>query len=359
MSRKEFHVLLLNWYSKHSRRLPWRQNPEPYAVWVSEIMLQQTQVETAIPYFERWMTSFPSLEALASAPQQAVLSAWEGLGYYKRARNLHRAAKIVMTELNGQIPGDPEKLARLPGIGRYTAGAIASIAFGVDAPALDGNIRRALARVFDVTEPARSPVGEKRLWELARAHLPTGKAGDYNQALMDLGALVCTPRRPDCPNCPLAEICLANAQGVQQERPVRQQRPRTPHYTAAAAVIYRKGQLLIAQRPTEGLLGGLWGFPGGNLLPGESLSSCLKRETGEKLGSQIEIGETLGVYRHAYTHFKVTVHAFHCRLCERDQPGPGKARAIKWVDLDNLTGFPMGKIDRQIARDFQSLATQC
>ncbi len=359
MSRKEFPVLLLNWYSKHSRQLPWRQNPEPYAVWVSEIMLQQTQVETVIPYFERWMASFPTLEALAGAPQQAVLSAWEGLGYYRRAHNLHRAAKIVTTELNCQIPGDPDQLARLPGIGRYTAGAIASIAFGADAPALDGNIRRVLARVFDVTVPAGSPAGEKRLWELARAHLPTGRAGDYNQALMDLGALVCTPRRPDCPNCPLAEICLANARGVQQERPVRQQRPRTPHYTAAAAVICRAGQLLITQRPAEGLLGGLWEFPGGNLLPGESLSTCLKRETGEKLGGQIEVGDRLGVYRHAYTHFKVTLHAFHCRLREEDRFRPGEGRATKWVDFDSLAGFPMGKIDRQIARDIQSLVTQC
>lgn len=359
MSEEVFPFPLLNWYSKHSRQLPWRQNPDPYAVWVSEIMLQQTRVETVVSYFERWMAIFPDLETLANAPQQAVLSAWEGLGYYQRARNLHNAAKIVATELNRHIPSDPDKLARLPGIGRYTAGAIASIAFGVDAPALDGNIRRVLARVFDVTEPSRSAASEKRLWELARDHLPPGRAGDYNQALMDFGALVCTPRRPDCSNCPLVEICLANAQGMQLERPVQHKRARTPHYMAAAAVICRKGRLLIAQRPTEGLLGGLWEFPGGNLLPGESPSNGLKREIGEKLGSLIEVGEPLGVYRHAYTHFKVTLYAFHCHLRNGGQPEPINKRTLAWADVDSLTRFPMGKIDRQIARDIEALDTLC
>ncbi|MCZ7551863.1 MAG: A/G-specific adenine glycosylase [Anaerolineae bacterium UTCFX2] len=359
MTGKEFPVLLLDWYSKHARPLPWRRNPEPYAVWVSEIMLQQTRVETVLPYFERWMERFPNLPALAEAPLQAVLTAWEGLGYYSRARNLHAAAKIVMTKYVGQIPEQPAELAQLPGIGCSTAGAIASIAFGVDAPVLDGNIRRVLARVFDVSEPARSPAGEARLWDLARDHLPAGKAGDYNQASMDLGARVCTPRRPDCPNCPLREVCLANLRGVQSQRPAQLKRARPPHYTVAAAVICHAGQMLIAQRPTDKLLGGLWEFPGGKLLPGESLIDGLKREICEELGSEIEVGDLLGVYRHAYTHFKVTLHAFHCRLGEGDHPHPFEAQALRWVGLDRLDDFPMGKIDRQIARDLQSLETRC
>ncbi|MGD9094125.1 MAG: A/G-specific adenine glycosylase, partial [Anaerolineales bacterium] len=183
----EFANLLLNWYAEHARDLPWRGRVDPYAIWVSEIMLQQTRVETVIPYYQRWMARFPTVKDLAQSSQQKVLSVWEGLGYYSRARNLHRAAQIVMDQYGGELPADRTLLLKLPGIGHYTAGAIASIAFGLDEPALDGNIRRVLARAFDVNAPVRSKQGEQRLWELATEHLPTGRAGAYNQALMDLG----------------------------------------------------------------------------------------------------------------------------------------------------------------------------
>lgn len=340
---------LLNWYAQSARALPWRGHPDPYAIWVSEIMLQQTRVEAVIPYFARWMERFPSLAALAGASQQAVLAAWEGLGYYSRARNLHRAAQLVRDEHGGELPRDLTALQRLPGIGRYTAGAIASIAFGVDAPALDGNIRRVLARVFNVSEPARSPAGERRLWELAGAHLPSGRAGEYNQALMDLGALICTPRAPDCPRCPLANQCEARRLGIQEERPVAAPKAEVPHYTVTAAVIERDGQFLIAQRPPAGLLGGLWEFPGGKLQPGEDLAACLQREIIEELGVRIRVGQALGIYRHAYTHFRVTLHAFHCTLANGCQPQPIEVHNLRWVSPDELTDYPMGKIDRQIA----------
>ena len=203
---------LLDWYARAARSLPWRGESDAYAVWVSEIMLQQTRVETVIPYYERWLKRFPTLAALAEADEQDVLRLWEGLGYYSRARNLHRAARVVMAEHGGTLPSERAALERLPGIGRYTAGAIASMAFGLDEAALDGNIRRVLARVENVSLPARSPEGERRLWELAQAHLPPGRAGDYNQALMDLGATICTPAKPACLICPLAEVCqLARA----------------------------------------------------------------------------------------------------------------------------------------------------
>jgi A/G-specific adenine glycosylase len=311
-------------------------------------MLQQTQVETVIPYFERWMARFPTLASLATASQQEVLAAWEGLGYYSRARNLHRAAQRVMTEYGGQIPHDLQALRHLPGIGRYTAAAIASIAFGMDEPALDGNIRRVLARLFNVTEPARTSPGEHRLWELAAAHLPPGRAGDYNQALMDLGATICTPRSPDCPRCPLGDLCQARALGVQQERPVTKPRPPVPHYTVTAAVIQRDGLVLIARRPDNGLLGGLWEFPGGKVQDGEGLPACLWREIHEELGAEISVGEPLGVYRHAYTHFRVTLYAFRCTLV-RGEPVPIQASAVTWVSPFELADYPMGKIDRQIA----------
>lgn len=312
-------------------------------------MLQQTRVETVIPYFERWMERFPSILALSRASQQEVLSAWEGLGYYSRARNLHRAAQIVQAEYGGELPHDPATLRRLPGIGRYTAGAIASIAFGLDEPALDGNIRRVLARVFDVTQPARLPAGERRLWELAAQNLPPGRAGEYNQALMDLGARICTPRAPDCPNCPLSGMCQARALGVQEERPVLDAKPAVPHFIVTAAVIERSSQVLITQRPAAGLLGGLWEFPGGKLQPSEDLASCLQREICEELNVKIRVGEPFGVYQHAYTHFRVTLHAFRCTLLNGMQPEPVQVQDLRWVKREELAAFPMGKIDRQIA----------
>ena len=344
--------LLLDWYRQYARRLPWRDDPSPYRVWVSEIMLQQTRVEAVLPYFERWMAHFPSLKALAAAPQQEVLQQWEGLGYYSRARNLHRAANLVMTDFSGKLPPDRQGLESLPGIGPYTAGAIASIAFGQDEAALDGNIRRVYARLFNIDLPLRTPPAESTLWQLARQNLPVGQAGDYNQALMDLGATVCTPRRPLCADCPLQSVCEAFALGLQELRPVKNARPPVPHYTVTAAVIHRDGLVLIARRPPEGLLGGLWEFPGGKQEKGESLPQALQREIQEELGTQIEVGQELGVYHHAYTHFKVTLHAFHSRLTG-GEPQALQASDLRWISIDKLNEFPMGKIDRMISRDLQ------
>jgi A/G-specific adenine glycosylase len=344
-------IRLLEWYSRHARSLPWRDHPDPYAVWVSEIMLQQTQVAAVIPYFERWMARFPTLESLAGSPLEKVLQSWEGLGYYSRARNLHRAAQMVIYEHGGQIPSERLQLETLPGIGRYTAAAIASMAFGQDEAALDGNIRRVLARLFDLREPARSPAGERQLWALAEEHMPPGKAGDYNQALMDLGAAFCTPRQPQCDQCPLAEFCQARALGVQVDRPIKIPKRIQPHHTVAAAIIERGGKVLIAKRPANGLLGGMWEFPGGKIEPGEDLVTCLLREIREELDASITAGRHFGEFQHAYTHFKVTLHAFCCQLSpDSDEPRPVEADGLVWVRPDGLANYPMGKIDRQIAR---------
>jgi A/G-specific adenine glycosylase len=341
--------LILDWYAQNARRLPWRGIDDPYATWVSEIMLQQTQVDTVIPYFLRWMERFPTLGRLANSSEEDVLRCWEGLGYYSRARNLHTAAQKVAAEYGGLLPSSRRELEQLPGIGPYTAGAIASIAFGLDEAALDGNIRRVLARLFDVQLPARSPAGEKQLWELARSVLPLGKAGDFNQALMDLGAGICAPKNPKCSDCPLQGECRAYALGIQDQRPVRQARPAVPHITVCAAVITRKGRVLIARRPSSGLLGGMWEFPGGKVEPGEELDAGLRREIREELDVPVTVGEPVGVYHHAYTHFRVTLHAFCCRL-ESGDPKPLEASEIRWEPPGNLSTFPMGKIDRQIAR---------
>jgi len=347
--------LLLNWYHKHGRTLPWRDHPDPYAVWVSEIMLQQTRVDTVIPYFEKWMRLFPNVTSLANASEQEVLNAWEGLGYYSRARNLHKAAKVIAEKFNGQLPRDLTELRSLPGIGRYTVGAIASMAFGMDEPTLDGNLRRVFSRLFDVDEFADSPTGEKILWELAAQNLPKGQAGDYNQALMDLGASICLPKNPRCPLCPLMEICEARKNGAQELRPVLKPKKSVPHYTHAAAVILQRGRVLLAQRPPDGLLGGMWEFPNGrvNADPAKELNKALNAAYSLKArierSRNVKKKEEMGVIQHAYTHFKVTVHAFRCELVSIP-----KNKNLKWVKLTDLDDYPMGKVDRQIAQLVQS-----
>ena len=305
-------------------------------------MLQQTRVETVIPYFEKWLNLFPDVQALASASEQDVLNAWEGLGYYSRARNLHQAAKIVASKFNGQLPRDLTELHSLPGIGRYTVGAIASMAFGLDEATLDGNLRRVFARLFDVSEFADSPTGEKILWGLAAQNLPKGQAGDYNQALMDLGATICLPKNPRCLLCPLMEICEARKNGTQDLRPVLKAKKTSPQYIHAAAVIIQRGRVLLAQRPADGLLGGMWEFPNGrvNADPAKELTKVIN--AAYKL--KVKRKEALGVIQHAYTHFKVTVHAFRCDCA----PIP-KNKNLKWVRISELDDYPMGKVDRGIA----------
>ncbi len=334
---------LLEWYQENKRSLPWRGHPDPYAVWVSEIMLQQTRVEAVIPYFHRWMERFPTIAALADAPEGDVLSAWEGLGYYARARNLRRAAQVIMEQYDGELPRDPANLRKLRGIGRYTAGAIASIAFGLDEPALDGNIRRVLARVFDVVEPADSPRGTRLLWALAAKHLPKGHAGDYNQALMDLGATTCVPANPRCPICPMRGMCQARKLGIQAELPVLKAKKSVPHRVMAAAVITRGRQVLLAQRPSNGLLGGMWEFPNGIVrgAPGRGVETVIRK----LYHLEVQCGEPLGVVKHGYSHYFVSVHAFRC-----EPVSVPKAKNLRWVPMRRLDEFPMGRVDRQIAR---------
>jgi len=344
---------LLAWYDQNARHLPWRSDITPYRVWVSEIMLQQTQVETVIPYFERFMRGFPNLESLAMASQEDVLQAWEGLGYYSRARNLHKCARLLCQEFDCQLPADLDALRALPGIGRYTAGAIASIAFNLPTPALDANVRRVFSRLLELREPLGSAAAEKHLWEAAENSLSLERPGDHNQALMELGALVCKPKAPDCPRCPLRGKCLAYQHGSQSQLPVRKAKPPVPHYTVTAAVIRAGGFVLIARRPQGGMLGGLWEFPGGKLEAADpDLPACVRREIREELGAEIRVGEALGMYKHAYTHFRITLHAFACTLLP-GQSVPG-SEAVRWVRPGELARFAMGKVDRLIARKLQA-----
>ncbi|MGC9333009.1 MAG: A/G-specific adenine glycosylase [Anaerolineae bacterium] len=339
---------LLAWYERHQRDLPWRQNHNPYAIWVAEIMLQQTRVETVIAYYQRFMKRFPTLEALAEASLDDVLKAWEGLGYYARARNLHKAARRVVRELNGRLPARSEDLSRLPGVGQYTAAAIASIAFGQDDVALDGNLRRVLCRLFGIDDDPGRTNTQRRLAELAEAMLPAGQAGDFNQALMDLGATICTPATPRCLICPLIGACQAQQEGIQNELPIRATRSHRPHRDVTAGVIWDdKDHLLITQRPVDSLLGGLWEFPGGKRRPGEALPDCLHREIHEELAIKIQVGDLLTTIEHAFTHFQMTLYAFDCRWLSGAPKCLG-CSDLRWVTLDELDAFAFPVADQKI-----------
>lgn len=344
---------LTAWIAGARRDLPWRRRRDPYAVWVSEIMLQQTRAATVVPYFERWMARFPTVTTLASAPLGDVLKAWEGLGYYARARNLHRAARELTLRFGGELPGNRAVLLALPGIGRYTAGAILSLAFGQTEPVLDGNVRRVLARLFDVAEDIGDPKIEAILWQKATELVgaaPSGRAGDLNEALMELGALVCVPGVPDCGRCPVAAFCIARARGVQAERPVRARKAPAPYYDVTAGVVQdSSGRYLIVQRPEQGLLGGLWGFPGGVAGAGEELPVGLARALRAQVGIEIEVREPLVQVRHAYTHFRITLHAYRCRLAS-GEPRALLCADVRWVAPDGLAGYAFPVTDAKVLR---------
>ncbi|MEM7332389.1 MAG: A/G-specific adenine glycosylase [Chloroflexota bacterium] len=346
---------LLNWWDHDHADLPWRQTRDPYKIWVSEIMLQQTQIVTVIPYFERWMARFPTVGDLASAPLDDVLKHWEGLGYYSRARNLHAAAQMVVEKFDGELPNDVEGLLSLKGIGRYTAGAIASIAFDLPAPILDGNVIRVLTRLDDVAEDSTQTATKKVLWARADELVPNERPGDFNQSLMELGQKVCLPKKPSCLLCPIQARCLARQRGTQLERPVRPPRKRTPHYDVVAGIIWRDktavltldGEFLIAQRPLDGLLGGLWEFPGGKLEAGETFEQALIREIKEELDINIEAGAFETAVKHAYTHFKITLRAHHAVYASGTIQHLGVANHV-WVTLDQLDKYAFAVTDQQI-----------
>ena len=339
---------LIAWWDKGHAELPWRNSKEPYSVWVAEVMLQQTQIATVINYYERWMVLFPTIETLAAAPLERVFKAWEGLGYYRRARHLHSAAQFVVSQLDGQLPQDVQGLQKLKGIGRYTAGAIASIAYDIPAPVLDGNVIRVLSRLTDLSADVTLLSTEKQLWELAAKLVSAERPGDYNQALMELGQTICLPIKPQCHHCPVESLCLARERGTQLERPVRPPRARTPHYDVVAGVIFREdGRFLIARRPLDKLLGGLWEFPGGKQEKGESLEEALVREIDEELGVEIRPSHLLLAIKHAYTHFRITLHTFQATYVAGEPQHLGVIDHA-WVSLAELEHFPFAQTDRQI-----------
>ncbi len=326
--------------------MPGRDESDPYRVWVAEVMAQQTRIRAMAPRYTSFVKQFPGVEALASAHLDDVLKAWEGLGYYGRARNLHRAAREVVRCYGGRLPANTAGLRSLPGIGSYTAGAVASIAFGLPEPAVDGNVRRVLSRAFDLERPTPGEL-DRRARELIRmAH---GDAATVNQALMDLGASVCGPRVPRCAECPLADACLSRARGTTHVRPPRRPRRVLPHHDIGAAIVWSGRRMLVARRPEEGMLGGLWEFPGGKVEAGETAREAAQREVREETGIEIEVCATAGHVRHAYSHFRITLHLFHARRVGGGPVRRGRG-ALRWVAPGDLQALAFPAANHDIVR---------
>ena len=333
---------LLRWFAKRARDLPWRRTRDPYAIWVSEVMLQQTQVATVIPYFRRFLRLFPTVRRLAHANLSEVLMAWEGLGYYSRARNLHRAARVVLDQFRGKIPESLQDLLNLPGIGRSTAGAILSIAYNQDVPILDGNVKRVLSRLFAVAgDPSKGRIQE-HLWHLSESLLPKKQANPFNQALMDLGATVCTPKESLCNLCPVRSFCKAQVLGNPGKYPGRAKRKKVPHVEGVSAAIVRDGKVLLHQRPPRGFSGGLWEFPNWKIARQENLKVDLKKWIKNETHLKVTVGDRIGTFEQTYSHFKLTLHVYHCQTLEGEASG-------RWVRIRDLSRFPMSRIHRRIA----------
>lgn len=358
----EIAEILLNWWESNKADLPWRANKEPYAVWVSEVMLQQTQIVTVVPYYERWMARFPSVKTLAASSIDDVLKAWEGLGYYSRARNLHKAAKIIAEKFSGRLPEDYTDLIALPGIGRYTAGAIASIAFNQQVPVLDGNIIRVLSRLTDLEEDVNKTATKNKMWQMVESLVPQTRPGDFNEALMELGQIICTVA-PKCVICPLARMCLANLRNTQDQRPIRPPRKKIPHHDVVAGIIWQNEEIsattpfLITQRPLDGLLGGLWEFPGGKQESDESLTEALVREICEELAVEIRVSRHLVTVKHAYTHFRISLHAFFAFYQGETVQNKG-IKDHAWVTLADLGNYAFASADKKIITALQKEISQ-
>ncbi len=331
----DYSARLLAWYDSQGRDLPWRHSRDPYRIWLSEIMLQQTTVAAVIDYYQRFLSNFSSVEQLAAAPLEAVIDLWAGLGYYSRARNLHAAAKMVVEDFDGVFPADPKELESLPGVGRSTAGAIAALAFDKRAAILDGNVRRVLCRLFAWQEPARTSRAEKQLWLWAEALTPELRVHDYTQAIMDFGATLCTPRRPQCDQCPVAMLCQARKLGIENDLPVKQPTKKTPTRREVVLLLEHSGRILSRRRLAEGFLGGLWEFPSLSLSEGENPEEkiTILQQDFAVAGK----AHYLGQIRHVYSHFRLESLIFHlqtdnCTVSEGDG---------SWLSQQELQGLAL------------------
>ncbi len=333
---------LLCWFKQSARKLPWRQGYNPYHVLLSEIMLQQTQMERGVTYFLHWIKRFPDFAAVAKASEQEILKYWEGLGYYARARNLHATARLVTENYQGILPMDPELLRSLPGIGPYTAAAVASIAGNVDIAVVDANVERVYARLFDIAHFVKKGIGKKIVAQRANQLLPRGKARFYNQAVMEFGALVCLPKNPHCSQCPLKRYCLARERGNVANRPILEKKKETIRIEMATGFLVHDGKVFIQQRKKDDVWGGLWEFPGGQLEQGENATEAIVREYQEETGFSVVIGEKIATVQHSYMHYRVILHGYFCQFSDPQKipvPRLTAASQHRWVTTAGLKNF--------------------
>lgn len=353
-SIKRFQTQLSDWYGHHQRQLPWRETTDPYQIWVSEVMLQQTQVKTVLRYFEPFVATFPTIRCLAAADSQAVLKAWEGLGYYARARNFHRAAQIVCTHHDGSPPSDATEFKKLPGVGNYIAAAVLSIAFNQPLAVVDGNVKRVLARLKQIPKPVNQSSSYQYFQMIATQLLDKDQPGRFNQAMMELGAMMCRPQKPDCERCPVQSFCMAYQNNTVAEYPRRKRAKPIPEYHIAAGVVSHKGRLLITRRPENGLLGGLWEFPGGKVGANETPQAACMREIREEVNLDVQIQSHITEIKHAYTHFKIRMDVFHCVYVKGEVKLNGPID-YKWITPDQISRHPFPKANHKFMGLVQTL----
>ena len=346
---------LITWFDKERAHLPvpGRNETDPYAIWIAEIMLQQTQVTTVWPYYNKWMDRFPTVQALAEANQDEVLKSWEGMGYYSRARNLHAAARRVVDEYAGVLPASSSELIKLPGIGPYTAASIASLAFDEVVSLVDGNVLRVYARLMCFDEDISRARSKTTIKTALQEHISKQRPGAFNQAIMDLGRAICTPRDPKCTDCPLQTMCCALEAGEVESYPVKPRSKGVPHYHIVIGLIEKDGQYLIQRRPEEGLLGGLWEFPGGKIRPGEQEIDALHREIQEETDLEVMVEEKIATIRHAYTHFKITMTAYQCKWVAGEAQ-MNAATENQWVTPEAFNRFAFPKANLKILEKFRT-----
>lgn len=339
---------LVEWFRENKRDLPWRKTEDPYEIWVAEIMLQQTQVTTVLDYYQDFLEAFPTVEDLAEATQDEVLKAWEGMGFYARARRLHSAAGQVVREYGGQLPEDENERLDLPGIGEYTTAAIGAFAFDQASPVMDSNVERVIARWEGIETPVDRSDTQSRIESILEGILRRAETpGTVSESVMELGALVCTARNPDCSDCPLRESCEAFRTDRQSSMPVTRDSVEKPHHEIAVGVVEEDGEILISRRPEDAMLGGLWEFPGGKREDRESMPEALKRELKEELGVEVSVGEKIETVPHQYSHLSINLHAYWCSI-ESGTPRSREGQKWTWVRPGNLSDYAFPKANKTI-----------
>jgi A/G-specific adenine glycosylase len=341
----DFTSHLLAWYDGRSLALPWRDCNDPYKIYLSEVMLQQTQVKTVLPYYKKWVNKYPTVQSVANATQEQILKQWEGLGYYGRARNFHKSCQIIALKFDGDIPDLPEEFSKLPGVGPYISAAVMSIAFHHPLPAVDTNAVRVAARLKMVA--FSSPADSKIIHRYLSDNIAIKRPGDFNQAIMDLGREICKSENPKCTRCPVSKFCNALVNNFVDKYPIKIKPDKKPHYNIAVGIIWNKGQILISKRRESGLLGGLWEFPGGKIEGDESAENCILREIKEELGVHVRPTTFLKQIKHAYTHFSITMDAYNCEFLH-GCPQPLGCDDWRWIRPEQIKTLPFPRANHKL-----------